>query len=105
MAHTSTALTAHGILVALHEHQDVLEQYSVQRIGLFGSYARGEQQPGSDLDFLVEFREPTLEHFLGLVDYLEGLFGRRIDVLTLGGVANIRVPRVAEEIRKSVVYA
>ena len=102
---SSTTLTAHVILCELHEHQGALDQYSVQRIGVFGSYARGEQGPESDIDFLVEFRQPTLEHFLGLVEYLEELFGRKVDVLTPGGVGSIRVPRVAEEIRHSVLYA
>ena len=41
-------------------------RFSVKRIGLFGSYARGEQKASSDIDVLVEFEKPTFRNFMDL---------------------------------------
>ena len=104
MKKKTPSLTRARILKMLREHGDVLEKYSVKRIGLFGSYARGKQKRGSDIDFLVEFEKPTYDNFYDLIVYLEKLFGRKVEVLTPDGVDSIRVPEVAQSIRDSVVY-
>src|SRR3990170_8889430 len=98
------SLTRARILKALRDHDETLQKYSVKRIGLFGSYARGKQKRGSDIDFLVEFEKPTYDNFYDLIVYLEKLFGRKVEVLTPDGVDSIRVPEVAQSIRDSVVY-
>ena len=98
-------LTRRQILALLRKHQDVLVRYGVKRIGLFGSYAKGMQRQRSDVDFIVEFQEPTFENFIGLVEYLEKTFGKKVDILTPEGIGGIRVKEVAESIKKSVVYA
>lgn len=106
---TSTArrnsLTRRQILTLIQKNRDSLRQYSVKSIGLFGSFAKGEHNRSSDIDLLVEFRRPTFDNFMGLIDYLEKVFGRKVDVLTPGGVDSIRVKEVAGNIKKSVVYA
>jgi predicted nucleotidyltransferase len=99
------SLTRARILKTLRDHDEALKRYSVKRIGLFGSYARGKQTRGSDIDFLVEFEQPTYDNFFNLIVYLEKLFGRKVEVLTPDGVDSIRVPEVAQSIRDSVVYA
>lgn len=48
-------LTNKEILKSLRENKDVLRKYNVKKIGLFGSYIKGEQKEDSDIDFLVEF--------------------------------------------------
>lgn len=98
-------LTRQKILALLHKHQDVLRAYRVRRIGLFGSYATGKQHKRSDLDFLVEFEEPTFDNFMSLAEYLEKLFGKKVEILTPEGVKSIRIKEVADHIKKSVVYA
>jgi predicted nucleotidyltransferase len=80
-------------------------EFNVRRIGLFGSYAKGTQREDSDIDIVVEF-----DGFVGLkcirfVDYLEGLFGKKVDVVTSGGITSIRHRDVAESIRNDMVYA
>lgn len=97
-------LTKTAILRALREHDEKLKQFSVRRIGLFGSYARSRQTNGSDIDFLVEFDEPTYGNFYGLSVYLEGLLGKKVEILTPDAVDSIRVKEVAQSIRESVVY-
>ena len=61
-------------------------EYHVQRLAVFGSVARGEDTPGSDLDLLVEFepgRTPGLAYF-SLQDELSYLFGQTVDLNTPG---------------------
>lgn len=45
---------------------ELRERFSVTRIGVFGSFARGEERPDSDVDILVELAEPTFDHFMDL---------------------------------------
>ncbi len=101
---TKKALTKQKIITVLRQHQGILKNYKVRRIGLFGSYAIDKQNKKSDIDFLVEFEEPSFDNFMGLIEYLEKLFGKKVEVLTPEGVENIRIKEVAESIKKSVVY-
>lgn len=101
---TKPSLTGRQILKALQNDQALLRKYSVKRIGLFGSYAKGSPKHKSDIDFLVEFEHSTYDNFLGLIRELEKLFGRKVEVLTPDGVDSIRVDEVAQSIRESVVY-
>ena len=48
-------LTGEKIIRALKKHSDILKRYGVKKIGLFGSYIRGEQKEYIDIDFMVEF--------------------------------------------------
>ena len=63
-------------------------KFGLTKIGIFGSFARGEQTRTSDVDVLVEFAEghATLHNFVGLSDYLEALFKRKVDLLTVEGI-------------------
>ncbi len=79
-------------------------EYGVKRIGIFGSFARGESGEASDVDLIVEFEHPIGFRFVELVEYLENLLGREVDVLTPMGVRGIRLPWVAEEIERSIIY-
>jgi hypothetical protein len=99
-------LTTDLILETLRsQHRYLASEFGVRRIGLFGSWARGEGREASDIDVLAEFdRSPGLK-FIELTQYLESLFGRSVDVLTPAGVEAIRNPRIAQDIRKTVVYA
>jgi predicted nucleotidyltransferase len=106
-------LTGKEILDILREHQDTLKKYKVRKIGLFGSYIKGEQKRKSDIDLLVEFDMTAFdENFKGLFDnfmdlssYLEKLFGKKVDILTPVSVDTIRIKEVSEEIKRSVIYA
>ena len=71
------------ILRILREHHTDLDRYGVKSLALFGSAARGELQPASDVDLLVEFSQPVgLFEFLRLDFYLEELLGCRVDLVT-----------------------
>jgi predicted nucleotidyltransferase len=79
-------------------------EYGVKRIGLFGSYAQGEPGEASDIDLIVEFERPIGFRFVELAEYLENLLGRKVDILTPVGIRNIRLPWVAEEIERGIIY-
>lgn len=102
--HQKGMLTKERILDLLRDNDALLRRYSVRKIGLFGSYAIGTQTTKSDVDLLVEFAEPTYDNFIGLVNALEDLLERRVDILTPDGLATIRVDAVADRIRKTLVY-
>jgi len=96
--------TRNRILEAIENNRDQISRYGVRKIGLFGSFAKGSQHRKSDLDFVVEFESPSFDNFMNLINYLEKLFGKKVDVITPAGIDSIRVKSVAKDIRRSVIY-
>jgi uncharacterized protein len=88
------------ILDTLKAHREILhDRFSVKSIALFGSYARGDARPNSDIDLLVEFEGPaTFLGYMGLIEYLEDLFGTRVDIATRGKLKPRVRPRVEAEL-------
>lgn len=67
------------------ELEELCRRYHVLKLSLFGSAARGEMGPESDIDFLVEFQpdaEIDLVDFAGLMLDLSDLLGRKVDLVT-----------------------
>lgn len=88
----------------LKEHEKLIRQkFGVKRIGIFGSFARGEEKEDSDLDVLVVFEEgqKTFDNYMDLKFYLEDLFGREVDLVTERALK----PQLKDIIMKEVVYA
>ena len=54
-----TKMNRDKILQIIEANRDAIKAYGVRRLGLFGSYARGENTEASDLDFIVEFEKKT----------------------------------------------
>ncbi|MDI6773351.1 MAG: nucleotidyltransferase family protein [bacterium] len=81
---------------SLREHLPELRvRYRVRSLGLFGSYVRGEQESGSDLDILVEYESsPTFFEFVGLEDHLSELVGVKVDLVMKSALK----PRIGERI-------
>jgi predicted nucleotidyltransferase len=70
-------------LLILERKDEIKEKFKAEVIGIFGSYARGEEKEGSDIDVLVRFGEgATLLHLTGLGFYLEDLFRVSVDVVS-----------------------
>lgn len=95
------------IFKKLRENEDKLRLFGVKRIGIFGSFVRDEATEKSDIDVVVEFvrGKATFKNVAGLVDFLEELFGREIDLLTPDGIESKRIKHVKEEIKRGVEYA
>jgi uncharacterized protein len=85
---------------------EVCRRYGVKELSLFGSAARGEMGPDSDIDIMVEF-EPGervgLVKFESLVEELAALAGRRVDLVTKRGLKPWVRPEVLKDAR--VIYA
>lgn len=104
---TNPDIVEHNIINLLNEHRDTLLKYKVKRIGLFGSYVRGEQKRESDIDFLVEFDMTAFgenfdgyyDNFIDLVSVLENLFGKKVDLITIGSLSPYIQPYVEKEVK------
>lgn len=91
-------------LTLLREHEPELKRrFGIAKIGIFGSFARGEERPESDVDILVMFRDgkKTFDNFMGTKFYLEDLFKRKVDLVTDAALK----PLIREPILREVVYA
>ncbi len=75
-------MTLHSILLKIKQHKlELVNDFSVDKIGIFGSYAKGTQNEDSDIDVYVEFKEKSVDNLLGLMVYLDELFETKVDVL------------------------
>jgi predicted nucleotidyltransferase len=94
--------TRENILEQLnHKAEELKQNFTVRSIGLFGSLVRNEAGSESDVDILVDFAEPTFDHYMDLKFYLERLFGRQVDLVIADNVK----PRLKPLIDKEVIYA
>jgi predicted nucleotidyltransferase len=81
---------------------DLRERYHVERIALFGSYAREEQGEGSDIDLLVRFgSEADLFDLVGLSEYLEEILGRGVDVVSEAALR----PEIRSQVNRDLIVA
>ena len=71
-----------------------LKEFDPLKIGIFGSFARGDNKKGSDIDILVEFKEsPTLLTLIKLENDLSEILGIKVDLITTGAIRNKRIKR------------
>lgn len=90
------------VLRLLADHKDDLQRFGVKRLALFGSVARGEARPDSDVDVLVAFEgRATFDRYMDLKLWLEDLLGRRVDLVTERALK----PRMRSQIEREAVYA
>ena len=83
----------------INQHKKELEEkYKVKSIAIFGSYVRNEQNAESDLDILVEFREPVGLLFIHLADYLEEILSVKVDLLTPEAIKPNRKKYILEKL-------
>ncbi|HYH87122.1 MAG TPA: nucleotidyltransferase family protein [Pyrinomonadaceae bacterium] len=87
----------------LRQNGEQLRRFRVGRISVFGSFARGEPNDESDVDILVEFEAggKSFDNFLALAEFLEEMFGRKVDLLTPESLN----PRFGHHILSEAEYA
>jgi hypothetical protein len=87
----------------IEAHAAELRALGARKIGIFGSFARGEETLESDVDVYLEFTEgmKTYDNFFAIHELLENLFGRSIDLVTDGSLSE----RKARLILPTVHYA
>jgi predicted nucleotidyltransferase len=78
-----------------------LKEYDPLKIGIFGSFARGDNKKESDIDILVEFKEsPSLLTLIKLENDLSEILGIKVDLVTTGALKN---KRIRKSIKKDLI--
>lgn len=77
----------------------ILETYPIKYAGLFGSFARGEENDKSDIDILIDYERPfSLLDLVGLQNRLKDVFKREVDVVTERGVSKYMKPAIMRDL-------
>ncbi len=99
---TLLKLNKESILQFLRDNRSVLRAMGVVQIGLFGSFAKGNQGPDSDIDLFVDMEKADLFKLAELALFLEAHFERKVDLLRKG--KHLR-PTFLRSIETTLVYA
>ena len=92
--------TKQDIFSVLEENRLRLRALGVKKIGLFGSFLRGEQRPDSDIDLLVEFepQQKTFDNFIELSFFLEEVLQHRTELVTVESLSPYLGPHILREV-------
>jgi uncharacterized protein len=96
----SEKLNKQEILNRLKANEAVIKGFGVRSLGLFGSFARGQNTESSDLDLVVEFDRKTFDAYMDLKLFLESLFDRPVDLVLCDAIK----PRLRSPILENVVH-
>ena len=90
------------IIATLQSEKPFLKQnFGVESIALFGSYAKGIENIDSDMDFFIEFKNPDYSLLMGLYSYLEVKLNSKIDIVRKGPHLS---KRFISHIEKELIY-
>jgi len=92
---------ASDVLSLINVNKDDIGKLGIVRVGLFGSFSRGEQNSESDIDLLVEFEKgkKNFRNYMNFIRLTENLFGREVEVVTPESLSPYIAPYVNEEIK------
>jgi len=94
--------TTDQLIQFLKDHKAFFaKEFTVTRIGLFGSSARGEATEESDIDIVVELEKPDLFYLIGVKQAVEEAFGHKVDVVRLRDNMNAVLKK---RIEQDVIY-
>ena len=96
---TTAATTKREVLARLEAQAPAIHALGVSRLSLFGSFARDEQRPESDVDVLVEFAagRKSYGRLLDLADLLEQTLGRPVELVTTEGLSPHLGPNILRQ--------
>jgi uncharacterized protein len=97
-------MNVHEILARLRENETGLRARGISHAALFGSCARGDNRPDSNIDIMVEFdpaAHVSVFNYAGLKDYIAGLFDGPVDVVNRDGLK----PYVRPAVTTDAIYA
>jgi predicted nucleotidyltransferase len=93
--------SAEDICSKVRSQMDRLRTLKVRQLGLFGSYARGEANPSSDVDFLVEFEdEASFDGYFELKELLEAQLKLPVDLVTKKAIKT----RIFDCVKREIIY-
>ncbi len=85
---------------------DYFRPFDLQRLGIFGSFARNEQNAKSDIDLLVKFKDtPSLLQLIKIENELSKKLGFKVDLITEGSLKNIKIKAQIKKDIKIIYYA
>lgn len=87
----------------IHQNDEIVKQYGIKRLGVFGSFVRNSQKAKSDIDVLVEFKkgQKTFDNYMGLKLFLQKKFRCKVDLV----IKDALKARIKTRILKEVEYA
>lgn len=86
-------------ILATHKN-DLASKYGLASLAIFGSHVRGDQEPDSDVDILVEFEKPIGLKFVDLAEELENLLKLRVDLVSRGAIK----ARLWKYVERDLIY-
>jgi predicted nucleotidyltransferase len=90
-------MTRDEILDLIDANRARLAVLGVVELALFGSHARGDAGPQSDVDFLVEFSEKSFDRYMDLKEFLQELLGRKVDLVLKSAIKTRLRERILSE--------
>jgi len=90
-------MTRDDILALIDANRPRLAALGVRELSLFGSYARDEAGPDSDVDFLVDLSEKSFDRYMELKELLEDLLGRKVDLVLKSAIKTRLRERILNE--------
>ncbi len=88
------------VISALRQREQPLKCFGIKSLSIFGSVARDEAHPGSDIDILVEFSEaPTFDRYMDLKFYLEDCLGQTVDLVSY----KMLKPQIRQAVEKEAI--
>jgi predicted nucleotidyltransferase len=92
-------LTKNQVFEIIGRLEAEIRTLGVSRLAVFGSIARGEARPDSDIDILIQFSpgSKTFDRFLALSELLEANFGRRVELITTEALSPFIRSHILEE--------
>ncbi len=99
--------TKEDILEIVLRERKRLAELGVVSIGLFGSFVRGDQNPESDIDLLVEFipQKHTFDNFMDLSFLLEDILGHKVEIITPQALSPYIGPHILKEVERVAIAA
>lgn len=93
--------TRQEIVERLRAKRDRIRGLGAERLGLFGSFARGESRRESDVDLLVQFApgKKSFDNFLDLAEMLEEILARQVELVTVESLSPYIGPHILAEVQ------
>ncbi len=86
--------------ILLQLKPELIDRFHISSIGLFGSVVRDDFREDSDIDIIVDFRQPIGIEFIDLADYLENKINRQVDLVSRKAIK----PKYLREIESEIIY-
>jgi len=104
---TTGVQTKREVSKPISDHSAQLKDIDVKKVGIFGSFVRGERTPESDIDLLVQFEpdKKNFDNFIHLSELLEDLLQRRVEIITTEALSPYIGPHILSEVEYASLSA